>query len=185
MLADGLSTAYRWTKTEKSFIGIDTECLQWTYRGLRIIEEISRFDADIISIEECDQMPFLMKYLEPKGYGHYFQSKTKSPIRHVVTAMIEERGLEPDALSMPPDGVGIIYKMKRFQVLDKENVQYIASNANEHKVTALAVPLRVKSEENEPAHSEWKRPEEMLFVATHSKSSKNEKGEEILRNRLC
>ena len=153
MLADGLSTAYRWTKTEKSFIGVDTECLQWTYRGLRIVEELSRFDPDLIAIEECDQMPFLSEYLGPRGYAHYFQPKTKSPVRHVAAAMITERGLEPDALSMPPDGVAIFFKTQRFALSDTVKVQHIAMDQNEHKLTALAVPLQILSNDDDAAKS--------------------------------
>ena len=53
---------------EKIFLNVDKECLQWTYRGIKLREEILRFEPDIIGIEECDQLQHIMKYLKPKGY---------------------------------------------------------------------------------------------------------------------
>jgi len=173
MLADGLSNAYIWATTEKSFIGVDTECLQWTYRGLRIAEEMLRFDADVIAIEECDQMPFLMEYLGPKGYAQYFQEKKPSPTRHVAREIIAERGMEPESLSMPPDGVGIIFKTDRVSVSDEGQIERIASDQNDQKVTALAVPLRIDAMDKE-----------VLFVVTHLKSTKSAKGEAIRESQI-
>ena len=41
---------------KKAFIGIDKECLEWRYRGLKIIEEITNCNADIICLQECDRI---------------------------------------------------------------------------------------------------------------------------------
>ncbi len=57
VLADGLSGV--WEKGEavskKQFIKVDPRCLEWKYRGYRIVEEILRYEADIITLEECDR----------------------------------------------------------------------------------------------------------------------------------
>ena len=64
MLADGLSGGYLDTnietmrskgidlntwedKCEKSFLKVNPLCLQWRYRGLRLIEEIIRYKCDL------------------------------------------------------------------------------------------------------------------------------------------
>eukprot|EP01083_Nonionella_stella_P284967 970052_1 len=119
MLADGLSTAYRWVATEKTFLNVDPECLQWTYRGIRLVEEIIRFSPDIIGIEECDQLEFLMKYLEPIGYKSFYQMKTSSPIKHIIKEICDERKMELDAFNMNNDGVAIIYKTNKFELLNE------------------------------------------------------------------
>jgi len=183
MLADGLSTAYRWTKTEKSFIGVDQECLQWTYRGLRIVEEMLRFEPDLIAIEECDRIDFLSRWLSPRGYDHCFQPKTSSPIRHVIKAMAAERGMEPDALSMPPDGVAIFFKTQRFRLSDSAKIQRIAMDENKQKVTALGVTLEMRVDDGSES-TKWSEWEEVLFVVTHLKSTKSAEGERVRRQQI-
>ena len=55
-------------------------CLQWRYRGLRLIEEILRFECDLIALEECDQAEWMYNvYLEKCGYKMIFQEKSDSP----------------------------------------------------------------------------------------------------------
>ena len=45
----------RGMEDDKAFIGIDKRCLEWRYRGLRILEEIMRSKADLICMQECDR----------------------------------------------------------------------------------------------------------------------------------
>ena len=174
MLADGLSTAYRWVQTDKTFLKVDPECLQWTYRGLRLIEEILRFDPDIIAIEECDQLPFIMQYLKPKGYDSKYQEKTKSPIRHVIKAICEERKIDEGSFKMPNDGIALIYKIDKFQLINEEDVQYIDMKKNKEKVIGLSVPLKIKTMNDR----------EVLFVVTHLKSTKSQEGEELRERQI-
>eukprot|EP00483_Globobulimina_turgida_P007545 UN07559 len=160
MLADGLSTSYQWTSTEKTFLNVDPACLQWTYRGLRLVEEILRFSPDIIALEECDQLPFLMKYLSTAGYTSYFQEKSKSPVKYVRADICAERKLESSAVHMPNDGVALIFKSDKFAVMDESEIQYIDMVENKEKVFALAVPLKCTVMDKE-----------LLFVGTHLKST--------------
>ena len=139
MLADGLCTAYTSKQTEKIFLKVAKEALQWTYRGIKLVEEILRFEPDIIAIEECDELSFLMKYLEPKGYDSFFQIKDKSPIDKVAANLSKERNQE---IKMELDGVAIVYKSDKFDKCG--DVQHIASN-NKEKIFGLAVPLKPKN----------------------------------------
>eukprot|EP01084_Bolivina_argentea_P079838 144725_1 len=168
MLADGLSTSYMNAMTEKTFLNVDKECLQWTYRGLRLAEEMSRYSADVICMQECDQLPFLMQYMSRSGYKSYFQQKTKSKIPLVLADVLEERGLsESDSsIQMPKDGVALLYKTKTFEVAG--DVQYVDMKENEESVFGLAVPLRIKS-----------LNQEILLITTHLKSKKTEDGEQL------
>ena len=173
MLADGLCGAYRWTKNEKTFLSVDPLCLQWTYRGVRLVEEIIACSADIIALEECDQISFLMKYLEPRGYGSIFQEKTASPIRHVLKDIANERQIDPDSIKMNNDGVAIIYKKEKFELVDEGKVQRVDMKKNEEKVMGLAVPLKIRAIN-----------ESILCVVTHLKSTKSEKGEQLRERQI-
>jgi len=168
ILADGLSAAYRATPNAKTFLDVDPSCLQWTYRGLRLIEEMTRFDADVLALEECDQMQFVSKYLHRRGYDGLFQEKTASPIRHVRREMAIERGMSEDELSMPKDGVALFFKREVLRVSEESAVQRIDMADNDEAVTALAVALR---------RVDCDCDEEALFVVTHLKSTKSAKGE--------
>eukprot|EP01083_Nonionella_stella_P223784 797171_1 len=165
VLADGLSGAYSKIVTEKTFLNVDKECLQWTYRGVRLVEEIVRFKPDIIGLQECDQLPFLMKYLKQEGYESHFQIKTTSSIPKVAKALSEERKEE---IQMDLDGVALIYRADKFEMCGDESkaVQYIDSD-NIEKVFGLAVQLKQVSNEKS-----------FLCVVTHLKSTKTKEGEE-------
>jgi len=174
MLADGLSAAYRATPTAKSFLEVDLACLQWTYRGLRLIEEMTRFDADVLALEECDQMQFVRQYLERLGYDGLFQEKSSSPTRHVRREMAAERGITEDELPMAKDGVALFFKRDVLCVADESDVQHIDMSDNAEKVTALAVALRRVDNDHEA-----------LFVVTHLKSTKSEKGEQHRKRQIA
>lgn len=47
----------------KSFVGIDKECLEWRHRGIRLVEEILRSEADIICLQECDRIEVCLQGL--------------------------------------------------------------------------------------------------------------------------
>jgi len=116
MLADGLSGAYTIKETEKTFTGVDKACLEFTYRILRIVEELTRFDPDIITLEECDTLKFIMNYLTPMDYSCEYQEKSSSPVQEVIDEIAEER--KGDRLNMPNDGVAVIYKKRNLKSLD-------------------------------------------------------------------
>eukprot|EP01084_Bolivina_argentea_P106373 190370_1 len=103
MLADGLSNGYTREENAKTFMNVDKECLRWTYRGVRVVEEILRFDPDVIAMEECDHIEFIMKYLD--GYDYVFQEKKTSGICReggVYEALVKERNGE--SFEMNNDG---------------------------------------------------------------------------------
>jgi len=168
MLADGLCGAYSAVQNEKTFLGVDKECLFWTYRGLRIVEEIARFEPDICAVEECDQSEFIMKYLSKMGYASEFQTKGKvSPMSKVAKGLSKERGKE---VTMNNDGVLLLYKEKKFSLCG--DVQRINPD-NDQKIWGLAVPLKVSA-----------IGQEVLFVVTHLKSTKSQEGEELRERQI-
>ena len=167
MLADGLCTAYTPKQTEKTFLKVDKEALQWTYRGIKLVEEILRFKPDVIAIEECDQLPFLMKYLGPKGYDSFFQIKDKSPIGNIADELSKERNQE---IKMELDGVALIYKTDKFEKCG--DPQHIGSD-NKEKVFGLGVPLKIKNID-----------QDVLFIVTHLKSTKSQEGEELRERQI-
>jgi len=171
MLADGLTGAYTLKETDKTFLKVDKSCLELTYRGLRLVEEMTRFNPDIICVEECDIFDFLMEYLEPMGYVGAFQEKSESPIKEVKKEIAQERNGENP--KMPNDGVAIIYKQGKFELIG--DVQKIDMKQNKEKVFALAVPLVCKQS---TSHIEF------LMVCTHLKSTKEQEGEELRERQI-
>ena len=169
MLADGLCGAYTNKINDKTFLNVDKECLQWTYRGIKICEEILRFEPDIIGIEECDQLEYLMKYLKPKGYESFYQIKTTSPIKKICESLSAERNEE---IKMNLDGVAIIYKKNKFKIINDNDIQKIDTN-NEYKVFGLAIRLNVKSINKD-----------ILFIVTHLKSTKTLDGEKLREKQI-
>ena len=161
MLADGLCGAYSATQTEKSFVGVDAACLRWTHRGVRLVEEMVRFSPDVIALEECDRVDELMRYLGPRGYDFCHQVKGTSPVPKVARALSAER---KEAVSMPRDGVALIYNLAKVTVCGA--LQRVASESNEQQAFGLAVPLEMKGDGRR-----------LLFAVTHLKSTKRAKGE--------
>jgi len=81
MCADGLIGIYTKEPNDKTFLGVDKKNLEWTYRGLKIIEAILQYDCDVICLQECDAMEFFGRYLDKYGYSWIFQPKNDSPIK--------------------------------------------------------------------------------------------------------
>ena len=75
---------------DKAFVGVDKRCLEWRYRGLRIVEEIVRMSPDLICLQECDRVEFLDKYLSKLGYKYVFQAKGDTAAWHEVMPAINE-----------------------------------------------------------------------------------------------
>lgn len=171
MLADGLTGAYTITETDKTFLNVDKACLELTYRGLRLVEELVRYSPDIICLEECDTLDFFMEYLGPLGYLSEFQEKTNSPVQDVIQEIAEERNGE--RLNMRNDGVAIIYKKDKFEIIG--TIERIDMKQNKEKVFALAVPFRCTQS---PSKAEF------LMVCTHLKSTKQKEGEELRERQI-
>ncbi|ETO20185.1 hypothetical protein RFI_17034, partial [Reticulomyxa filosa] len=157
----------------KEFIGVDKECLTWSYRGLRIVELLHGMNTDLLCVEECDQSEFLTKYLS-STYECYHQPKDKAPARHVMTQFQEERkdALPPD-FKLNNDGIFLAFKKDKFEKIG--SVIRIKDSENEHHVVGLALHLREKQSG---------KNNEFVIVGTHLKSEKSEEGEQIRQKQV-
>jgi nocturnin len=80
------------------------EAYDWNnYRLWRTIQEIVRYDCDIICLEEVDHYELIKPYLHAIGYTSIFLPKFASP----CLEMLENIG---------PDGCSIFYRFSKFQV---------------------------------------------------------------------
>ena len=167
MLADGLSTGYidssdttqkckniddkTWfNKCEKCFLRVNPLCLQWRYRGLRLIEEILRFECDLIAIEECDQSEWMYEsYLKDHGYEMVFIEKCDSPCARIGDMFINSKNKKEfqveqekfnNTLKLTPqqkknfhlknDGCLILYKDELFELLSTPSTNNSNNNNN-------------------------------------------------------
>lgn len=142
---------------------ITQKCLEWTYRGLRICEEITRFNPDIVCVQECDQLGFIQEYLKPFGYWSYFQIVHDSPTQKVAKQLSEERNTK---ITLSEMYIAIFYKFDTFEI--NGQIQQIDKQHNEAKVVGLAVPFKYKQ-----------NGKEFLCITTHLKSKKTGQGEQI------
>jgi len=159
MLADGLS-GYLEGDTEKTFIKVPKKCLDFNYRGFRIVEEIARHRPDIVCVEECDQFTFLEHYLQFYEYKGVFKPKSKSP-----TTEIGER----IKLPLGPDGVAVFWKYNKFNQVKDEDIKKFGSDVEKKPlvdVVGLAIILQLKQSKKE-----------FMIIASHLKSAKDAEGE--------
>jgi len=174
MCADGLIGIYKKQQDEKTFLGIDKRCLEWTYRGLKIIEAILQYDCDVICLQECDGIEFFSKYLEKYGYNWIFQPKNDSPIKKVCEEIQKERN--DNNIKMNIDGVVIIYKKDKLKL--QGDPIFIDMLKNEEKINALAAPLTYTPHSNSNVNID------LLVIVTHPKSTKDEDGEKLRQRQL-
>ena len=191
MLADALSGGYldaseetrlnnnidykRWfNKCEKSFLNVNQLCLQWNYRGLRIVEEILRCECDIIALQECDQAEWLYNvYLKHYGYKMIKQSNIDSATNKIAKLYLNkdnkiEYQKENARLSsvlknsfnsnwrLKRAGCVILYKSDKFQVLS-ETIKVESTSSTSHKQT----PYCKKKEQKTTDRDEWQQPWKM------------------------
>jgi len=158
VLADGLSGLYEPETAGKVFVAVPKECLFWDYRGIRIIEEIKRFDPDVVTIQELDQLEFLRRNL--KGYKVEYLKNKKS-----ACLMVGEKYNH----KLLPDGVAVFYREKfhLLGVLKFEGDKPI-------EISALVVHLQLKSSKKE-----------VLVATIHLKSAKDIEGEKIRLKQLA
>ena len=96
-LAKSLCSPNKYTKAPR-------ETYDWdNYRLWRTIQEIVRYDCDIICLEEVDHYELIKPYLHSVGYTSIFMPKFSSP----CLEMLENIG---------PDGSCIFYRLSKFQV---------------------------------------------------------------------
>jgi mRNA deadenylase 3'-5' endonuclease subunit Ccr4 len=83
----------------------DLNAYDWeSCRKWRILQEIVRYDADIVCLEETDHYELIKPYLHSIEYTSIFMPKFSSP----CLGMINNIG---------PDGSSIFYRLSKFQVL--------------------------------------------------------------------
>ena len=66
----------------------------WQYRGFRIIEIISKYEPEIITIQELNHFKFMCHYLEPLGYAGVFKLNTKSKLLEGTAVFYLEKDFE-------------------------------------------------------------------------------------------
>lgn len=172
MLADGLSGIHVNENSKddasknKTFINTPKECLDFNYRGFRILEEITReaSEPDIICLQECDQFEFLDHYLSPLGYTGEFNAKSSSPCVKIAKA---------NNISLKPDGVAIFYSKDKFKIKDIKRFGKTVENIEDVDIPAIKILF-----------TDLKTNKDFIVIVGHLKSTKNIDGECIRLGQL-
>jgi len=108
ILAEGLSAPPKYG----GFVFSPKECLEWGFRKFRVVEEIIKYDPDVLCLEEVDHFDdFLLPALKNFGYEGIFQPKTDSPTLQ----------FGDDKFS---DGCAIFWKKEILKIVDQKSVIY-------------------------------------------------------------
>jgi len=95
------------TKNDK-FVRCNPSALIWNTRRWRLIEEIIRYDPDIICLQEVDHFKLLEMALGSIGFSGRFVAKPDSPCIYLES-------------NNGPDGCAIFYKTEKFELLSEAN----------------------------------------------------------------
>merc|ERR1712142_114562 len=150
------------TKNDK-FVKCDPRVLDWSSRKWRILQEIMRYNPDIICLQEVDHFKFIEKALRSIGYEGLFVPKPDSPCLYLS----DNNG---------PDGCAIFYRTCQFQ-LDRSASHTLSVWGVESNQVILSLLLTHK-----------KTGRELCVATTHLKartgdiltSMRNEQGKDIL-----
>jgi len=150
------------TKNDK-FVKCSPQALEWSSRRWRLLQEIVRYNPDIICLQEVDHFKFIEKALSSVGYEGMFVSKPDSPCLYLA----DNNG---------PDGCAIFYKTSQFQ-LDKSASHTLSVWGVESNQVILSLLL-----------THIKTGQEVCVATTHLKartgdiltSMRNEQGKDIL-----
>jgi len=150
------------TKNDK-FVRCPPCALDWTTRRWRIIEEIIRYDPDIVCLQEVDHFKFLEKALGSIGYHGRFVPKPDSPCIYLES-------------NNGPDGCAIFYKDDKLELLSEASKVLEVWRVQSNQVV-LSLNLRVRS-----------TGKEICVATTHLKARsgallstlRNEQGKDIL-----
>ena len=137
--------------------------LDWSSRRWRLLEEIIRYDPDIICLQEVDHFKLLQRALGSIGYGGRFVPKPDSPCLYLE----DNNG---------PDGCAIFYKTSQFH-LDSSASHILSVWGVESNQVVLSLLLTHR-----------KTGKELCVATTHLKartgdlltSMRNEQGKDIL-----
>jgi len=150
------------TKNDK-FVRCPPSALDWTTRRWRIIEEIIRYDPDIVCLQEVDHFKLLEKALGSIGYHGRFVPKPDSPCIYLES-------------NNGPDGCAIFYKDDKLELLSEASKVLEVWRVQSNQVV-LSLNLRVRS-----------TGKEICVATTHLKARsgallstlRNEQGKDIL-----
>lgn len=150
------------TKNDK-FVRCDPSALDWSTRRWRLIEEIIRYDPDIICLQEVDHFKLLEMALGSIGYHGRFVPKPDSPCIYLDS-------------NNGPDGCAIFFKNDKFELLSEASRVLEVWKVQSNQVV-LSVNLRVRQS-----------GKEICVATTHLKARsgallstlRNEQGKDIL-----
>ncbi|KAG5176946.1 Endonuclease/exonuclease/phosphatase [Tribonema minus] len=169
VLCDALSGA---SPDLGGFVRSPPESLRWSSRKWRILEEILRFDADIITLCEVDHYDdWVAPMLATVGYRGCFVKKPASPT-------LQYGDLE--------DGCAILYRADKVEVLNSHSLVYAIADTpgaprkicNQVAIMAL---LRLKTDAEGAAGGDGASGGYKHFVlaTTHLKADKSAEGEAV------
>jgi len=150
------------TKNDK-FVRCNPEALNWTTRRWRILEEIIRYDPDVVCLQEVDHFKILEMALGSIGYHGRFAPKPDSPCIYLES-------------NNGPDGCAIFFRDSKFDLLSEGSKVLEVWKVQSNQVL-LSLNLREKNS-----------GKEMCIATTHLKARsgallstlRNEQGKDIL-----
>jgi len=151
------------TKNDK-FVKCPLPALDWTTRRWRLLEEIVRYDPDIVCLQEVDHISLFKRALSSIGYSGHFVPKPDSPCIYL-----------PD--NNGPDGCAIFYKEDKFEMLLEPASRVVEVWRVQSNQVVLSVSLRHR-----------KTGKDLFVATTHLKARsgallstlRNEQGKDIL-----
>jgi len=150
------------TKNDK-FVRCPPSALDWSTRRWRLIEELIRYDPDILCLQEVDHFKLLEMSLGSVGYAGRFIAKPDSPCIYLES-------------NNGPDGCAIFYKSDRFGLVSEASKVLEVWKVESNQVV-MSVSLR-----------ERRSGKEICVATTHLKARsgallstlRNEQGKDIL-----
>jgi len=118
------------TKNDK-FVRCPPSALDWSTRRWRLLEEIIRYDPDIVCLQEVDHFKLFEMSLGSVGYAGRFVAKPDSPCIYLES-------------NNGPDGCAIFYKTEKFELLSEANKVLEVWKVESNQVV-MSVSLRQRS----------------------------------------
>jgi len=160
VLADGLSGLYEPEDADKAFYAVPKASLNWDYRGVRLIEEVKRSKADIITFEEMDQYEYFKLHLGNEYDSLYLRNKKSACVR------VGEKNNH----KLLADGIAIFFSKDKFVCVEKKEFE----GDKPVEVSALIVLLQDKASKRH-----------VMVGGLHLKSAKDTAGEKIRLKQLA
>eukprot|EP00795_Rhopilema_esculentum_P000578 gene578-10266_t len=143
ILADALGTG------AGNFEKVPKDCLPWSFRKHRIIEQILHLDPDVVCLEEVDHFHDVFQPLfEELDFSGFFFPKKDSPCLRT-----------PD--NNGPDGVAIFYRKSKFSLIEIDS-RYL-NNTEKQPSNQPVLICMLQSKQSEKC---------VCFAATHFKAKK-------------